>query len=91
MSQFARFEALLRKAAVLDACVRVVPMINPYYGDVEFYAYIEGHDSDTVDVTISNGPGLAFIDLDRRAASGLRGDAAKDVSDKAASFTRQPL
>lgn len=91
MSELQRFESLLRRAAELGAEVRVVPSINAYYGDVEFYAHIQGHDSDTVDVTISNGPKLAFIDLQRSAAGGLRGEAAKSLSEKARNFTRQPL
>jgi hypothetical protein len=90
MSQIARFEALLRRAAVMGAEVRVVPSINSYYGDVEFYAHINGHDSDTVDASISNGPVLHFVELDR-AASGIRGLEAQAISDEAASFTRQPL
>lgn len=91
MSQIARFEALLRRAAELGAEVRVVPSINQYFGDVEFYAHILNHDSDTVDVSISNGPSLHFVDLQRSAAGGLTGDAAKEISAKAATFTRQPL
>lgn len=90
MSQLEKFEALLRQAAVLGAEVRVVPMINATYGDVEFYAHIDGHDSETVDISITNGPGLAWLPLER-AASGLRGDGAKDISEKSDNFTRQPL
>jgi hypothetical protein len=90
MSQLAAFEALLRRAAELGAPVRLVPSINAHYGDVEFYAHIENHDSDTVDMSIDNGPRLALIEL-QRSAPGLTGDAALDISRKAASFTRQPL
>lgn len=90
MSNLARFEALLRRAAELGAEVRVVPMINEMYGDVEFYAHINGHDSDTVDMSICNGPKLGMLEL-MRGADGLRGDPAAEVSQKAANFTRQPL
>lgn len=90
MSNLARFEILLRKAAELEAEVRLVPSINQYYGDVEFYAHIVGHDSDTVDASISNGPSLHFVDL-QRSAEGLRGETAKLISEKAVCFTRQPL
>lgn len=90
MSQLDGFEALLRRAAVLGAEVRLVPMINRHYGDVEFYAHIEGHDSDTVDMSIESGPKLGMLRLER-AADGLRGDAAAEISRKAEAFTRQPL
>jgi hypothetical protein len=90
MSQLQRFDALLRQAAALGANVRVVPSINPHYGDVEFYAHIEGHDSATVDISISNGPSLHIVEL-QRSASGLRGSDAAALSDKAANFSRQPL
>ena len=90
MRQLAKFEALLRRAAVLGAEVRLVPSINATYGDVEFYAHILDHDSDTVDVSISNGPALSFLDL-QRSASGLRGPDAAEISGKSASFTREPI
>ena len=90
MSQLAKFEALLRRAAVLGAEVRLVPSINEHYGDVEFYAHILGHDSDTVDMSIDAGPGLKLIEL-QRAAQGLTGEAAKEISAKAESFTRQAI
>jgi hypothetical protein len=90
MSQLAKFENLLRRAAVLGAEVRVVPMINRYYGDVEFYAHIDGHDGDNVDMTIDGGPGLKMVELSR-SADGLHGADAEPVSKKAESFTRQSL
>lgn len=90
MSELMKFESLLRRAAELEAEVRVVPMVNATYGDVEFYAHIQGHDSDTVDMTISNGPRLAMIQL-QRGADGLRGEPSREISAKAASFTRDVL
>lgn len=82
MSDISRFETLLRKAAELSAEVRVVPKINPHYGDVEFYAHIEGYDSDTVDVSICRR--AAFLQLER-AAGGVTGDEAKAINEKIAS------
>lgn len=80
MSDISPFEALLRDAALAGAEVRVVPMINRHWGHVEFYAHVEGHDSDTVDVAIC--PRMAFLDL-QRSADGLRGPDAKPISDAA--------
>lgn len=87
MSDIARFEALLRDAALKGAEVRLVPMVNATYGHVEFYAHTEGHDSDTVDVAIC--PRMAFLDL-QRSAEGLRGPDAKAVSE-AATATPEPM
>lgn len=90
MSQLEKFENLLRNAAVHGAEVRVVPMINSSYGDVEFYAHILGHDSDTVDVSISNGPSLSWLPLER-GAQGLTGEPAREISEKSDNFTREVL
>lgn len=75
MSQVEKFEKLLRRAAILGAEVRVVPMINNSFGDVEFYAHIQDHNSDTVDVALSAAP-LDWVPL-VGAASGLRGEPAR--------------
>lgn len=82
MSDIYKFEQLLRKAAELGADVRLVPKINPHCGDVEFYAHIHGHDSDTVDVSICKRS--AFLQLDR-GADGVTGDEAKEINLKVAS------
>jgi hypothetical protein len=80
MSDISKFEALLRDAAEKGAEVRLVPMINRYYGHVEFYAHIDGHDSETVDVAICER--MAFLQLER-GADGLRGPEAIPISQKA--------
>ncbi|MEO1169939.1 MAG: hypothetical protein AAFW97_14635 [Pseudomonadota bacterium] len=82
MSDIYKFEQLLRRAAELEAEVRIVPMINQHYGDVEFYAHIEGHDSDTVDISICKRS--AFLQLNR-GADGLKGELAREINKKAAS------
>ena len=74
MTDIAKFEDLLRDAAEKAAEVRLVPSVNPYSGDVEFYAHIDGHNSETVDIAIC--PRLSFLQL-RRGADGVRGEAAK--------------
>lgn len=79
MSDISRFEALLRDAAHKGATVNVKPMVNPHDGSVEFYAHIEGHDSDTVDVSICHR--LGFLQL-LRGADGLTGADAEAVSAK---------
>lgn len=81
MSDISRFEALLRDAAHKGATVNVKPSINPHYGHVEFYAHIEGHDSDTVDVAICNR--LGFLQLER-SAQGITGPDAEAISEKVA-------
>lgn len=87
MSDISKFEALLRDAAEKGAEVRLVPMINRHYGHVEFYAHIEGHDSDTVDVAICER--MAFLQLERGAA-GLRGPEAVEIS-RRAQETPEPI
>jgi hypothetical protein len=82
MNDVSKFEQILRRAAELEAEVRIVPMINQYYGDVEFYAHIQGHDSETVDISICKRS--AFLQLER-GAGGLTGDPARVINEKMAS------
>ncbi len=90
MSNLAKFEALLRRAAGLGADVRVVPFVNQDYGDVEFYAHIQGDDGAAVNVTLCNGPTLSFLDL-QRVAVGMRGTDAAAISRLVESYSREPL
>lgn len=62
------FEALLRDAALRGWEIRLVPMINDRE-EVEFYAHVSDHDSDTVDAALA---GDCIVTLDREA-SGRRG------------------
>lgn len=70
-----RFEELLRYAAERSREVRLVPMIDER-GRVQFYAHIHGANSDTVDAVMIDGD---MVDLEGKAASGVRGSVTANV------------